>query len=94
MENEILQHKVLKFCQELQKEAIKANNESWGLDDLKKNIYSYFVYSVYTLRIISPEQCKEFIKDIDIHTYNVLCEAEKWKKEFKDAAAACKTNKQ
>ena len=87
MEDNYLQNKVLLHCEALRKEAIKANNESWGLDDLKKNIYTYFVYQVYLLRIITPEQCKEFIKDIDIHTYNVICEAEKWKKEYIQNAA-------
>ena len=94
MDDELLQTKVLLFCKELQKEAVEANEITWGLSDCKKDLYTYFVYAVYRLRIITAEECKEFIKDIDIHTYNVICEAEKWKKEYMQNAATSQREKE
>ena len=81
MENELLQFKIRQLCKEFQKEAIQSNQESWGLSDLHKNLYTFFVYNVYRLRIITAEECKAFIKDIDIHTYNVICDVEIKNKE-------------
>ena len=81
MTDEMLQLKIRLLCEEFRKEAVRANEESWGLSDLHKNLYTFFVYNVYRLRIITAEECKAFIKDIDIHTYNVICDVERQKKE-------------
>ncbi len=79
MNEDLTAYKILRFCEELSDIAKEANKSRFGLNDQEKDLYIYFVYSVYRLKIISPEQCKEFIKNIDFHTYNVILEAEAWK---------------